>query len=293
LDDLDALRANAERIPYHAALGVRVEAIADAGARVRIPFRDDNANPGRALHGGVTASAIDIAASLAASSGFADAAALEASTLDLSVDYLAAAIGEDITAVATVLRRGKELTYCEVDVRTDAGKRVAIGLVTYRCFDQAANPGGTTRQLARVPGLKTASGERVKGAAMFVMAPFIARLGMQVTDAANGVAVLEMPCTTLHGDAHAALHEGALAALMDTAGALASWSLTGLDMRYKASTVGIHASYHAAAAEPVRAHACTVRRNNEIFSNQVTVVAPASGTLVATASVTYRIVVPA
>ena len=35
--------------------------------------------------------------------------------------------------------------------------------------------------------------------------------------------------------------------LIDTTGALASWSLTGLNFAYKASTVGIHVSHHARA----------------------------------------------
>jgi acyl-coenzyme A thioesterase PaaI-like protein len=80
-----------------------------------------------------------------------------------------------------------------------------------------------------------------------------------------------------------------VAALIDTTGALASWSLTGLDFRFKASTVGIHVNFHAPAYGPLLAHARTLRRNNEIFLNQVAV--SADGEVVATGSVTYRIVV--
>jgi uncharacterized protein (TIGR00369 family) len=88
------------------------------------------------------------------------------------------------------------------------------------------------------------------------------------------------------------VHEGALAALIDTTGALASWSITGLNFAYKASTVGIHVNYHAPARrEEVIADARTLRRNNEIFLNHVRVFGCTSGQLIASGSVTYRIVV--
>ena len=287
----DVLHQRFEQTPYHAALGVRVESIEPDRVRLRIPYKDENSNPGRALHGGVSASTIDIAGALAAWTGLEERPGLETSTLDLSVNYLAAAIGEDVIATAAVLRRGKEIVYCDVDVRTDAGKRIAIGLVTYRAFDRAANPGAAERQRTTTVPMP-APGEKIKHANGFVLSPFIARLGMTVDAAHGGEAVLTMPFKPDNADAAGAVHEGALTALIDTTGALASWSITGLDMSFKASTVGIHANYHAAArGEAVVAQARTLRRNNEIFLNQVTVSGRDSGIVVATGSVTYRIVV--
>ena len=289
--DAARLASRFEAIPYCAGLGLRVEAIAADRVRLRLPYRDENSNPGRALHGGVSASLIDIAGALAAWTGLDDRPGLETSTLDLSVNYLAAAIGEDVVATAEVLRRGKEIVYSEVDVRTDAGKRIAVGLVTFRAFDRAANPAAAERQRSATAAA-VAVCEKIKGADLFVMAPYIGRLGMTVDAAHGGESVLAMPFRAEIADEAGALHEGALAALMDTTGALASWSLTGLNMRYKASTVGIHASYHApAAGEDVVAHARTLRRNNEIFLNQVEVSGRTSGLVVATGAVTYRIVV--
>jgi uncharacterized protein (TIGR00369 family) len=287
----DLLRQRFERAPYHRSLGVRIESIEPDRVRLRVPYKDENSNPGRALHGGVTASTIDIAGALAAWTGIDDRPDLEASTLDLSVNYLAAAIGEDIVATAGVLRRGKEIVYSEVDVRTEAGKRIAVGLVTYRLFDRAANPAAADRQ-RHTPAPPMRPGEKIPHANGFVMSPFIAGLGMKVDAAHGGEAVLTMPFTPDHADADGATHEGALTALIDTSGALASWSLTGLDMSFKASTVGIHANYHAAACgEAVTAHARTLRRNNEIFLNQVVVGGRDRRVVIATGSVTYRIVV--
>jgi uncharacterized protein (TIGR00369 family) len=292
-DQLASLAARCERVPYNQSLGIRIAAIEPDRVRLRVPYKDDNSNPGRALHGGVAASTINIAGVLAAWTGLEERPELETGTLDLSVDYLAAAIGEDIVATAEVLRRGREIVYSDVDVRNDAGKRIAKGLVTYRAFDVTSLPAARERQREATPSLPApATHQLVQHARGFVMVPFIARLGMQVDHAADGQAVLRMPFKTENADADGAVHEGALAALIDTTGALASWSITGLNFAYKASTVGIHVSHHARAVrEEVVAHARTLRRMNEIFLNQVTVSGRDSGRVVATGSVTYRIVV--
>jgi uncharacterized protein (TIGR00369 family) len=292
-DQLASLAARFEGVPYHQRLGIRVESIEPDRVRLRVPYKDDNSNPGRALHGGVAASTINIAGVLAAWTGIEERPALETGTLDLGVNYLAAAIGEDIVATAGVLRRGKEIIYSDVDVHNDAGKRIAKGLVTYRAFDIAAVPAARERQRESVSSLPPAESNRlIQHARTFVTVPFIARLGMVVDHASDAQAVLHMPFKEENADADGAVHEGALAALIDTTGALASWSITGLNFAYKASTVGIHVSHHGRALrEEVVAHARTLRRMNEIFLNQVTVSGRDSGRVVATGSVTYRIVV--
>ncbi|HZP43191.1 MAG TPA: PaaI family thioesterase [Candidatus Binatia bacterium] len=286
------LAARVEDAPYPRALGVRVEAVDEAGARLRVPYKDENSNPGRALHGGVPASAIAIAGALAARAGLEDGSGLETAVLDLAVDYLAAAIGEDIVAEAAVLRRGKELVYVDVDVRTDAGKRIAKGLVTHR----AAPPAPPDRRLARAPADLDAGagGDAVPELARFIVAtPFMARLGLAIAHMHDGRARVALPQRSEHGDGEGATHPGALAALLDTAGAMASWSVVGLDLRSKAATVGITASFHErTGAEDVVAHARTLRRIDEIFLSTVVLVGRDSGRVVATGGVTYRIVVP-
>lgn len=289
-EDPTALAARFERVPYVASLGVRVESIEAERVRVRVPYQDANSNPGKALHGGVAASTVDIAGTLAAWTGIVARPALETGTVDLAVDYLAAAIGEDIVAEAQVLRRGKELTYVDVDVRNDGGKRIAKGLVTHRAFDLGAVPAARERQrYLDVPPPEPPDGEVPQFGRVFVAAPFIARLGMTILAMRDGHAVVRMAPPPASEDGAGHVHEGALAALLDTAGAVAPWSVAGLDYRFKASTVGIHASYHAPATGEVVAEARTLRRNNEIFLNAVTLAC--GGRAVATGTVTYRIVV--
>jgi uncharacterized protein (TIGR00369 family) len=287
----DALVARIADAPYARALGLRVEDVTPQAARVRVPYADSNSNPGRALHGGVAASTIGMAGALVAWSGGSAGPNLDAGTLDLSVSYLAAAIGEDIVADARVLRRGKEITYADVDVRTDAGKAIARGLVTYRAT--AAGPPERERSWTPAPVRSPDVSELPQLARLFVSVPFIARLGISVAAAADGVAIARLPFAGENADADGAVHEGALAALLDTTGALASWSLAGPDLRAKASTVGIHVNFHGRARdETVVAHARTLTRRDESFLNAVIVRGAASGRLVATGSVTYRIVLP-
>jgi uncharacterized protein (TIGR00369 family) len=290
---LDDLAERFARAPYNARLGIVVERLAPDHALIRVPYKDENSNPGRALHGGVMASVIDIGGTLAAWSGLAADKDFEAGTVDLSVNYLAAAIGEDIVAEASVLRRGKEITYCEVDVRNDGGKRIAKGLVTHRAFERALLPGDDSRQLFAGDELgQTQAGDVPRLAQAMMSVPFMARLGLRITDMSGGHARVEMPFIADNADHGEIVHEGALAALVDTTGAMASWSVVGIDFRFKASTVGLHVNYHTPAVrEDVVAEARTRRRNNEIFLNEVAVRGRTSGRVVATGAVTYRIVV--
>ncbi|MGH2960707.1 MAG: PaaI family thioesterase [Solirubrobacterales bacterium] len=54
--------------------------------------------------------------------------------MDLSISLLAAARGSDLRARARVIRRGKAISFIEVDVEDGDGTPVAKRLVTYRVF---------------------------------------------------------------------------------------------------------------------------------------------------------------
>ena len=277
--------------PYCRELGLEVEAVDANGARLRLPYRDGNSNPGKALHGGVAASLIDIAGGLVSLAG-APEGAVAHGTIDVSVSYLAAAIGEEIVADARALRRGKEITYVEVDVATTAGKAIAKGIVVHRVLPEALAAGA--RRFSAPPSADEIPVRPVSDyGRAFMKVPFIARLGMRNEGFEDGNARVRLPfaeANTLDGRR---LHEGAILALMDTTGALSSWSITGMDFRFKASTVAVHGQFIApAAGEDLIAVSRTVRRDEEIFWNSVSVVGVSSNTLVARGDVLYRIVVP-
>ena len=274
--------------PYCRELGLAVVDVGEGEVRLRLPYDDKNSNPGQALHGGVAASMIDIAGRLAAATGFEGDTA--AGAVDVTVNYLAAAIGEEILATGKVLRRGKEISYAEVDVTTTSAKPVAKGLVTTRTVPA----GETTRDFAGGADASTLEpGEVSKLGKAFMKVPFIARLGMRNERMQDGTARVLMPWTPANAAGGDAVHEGAMIALIDTSAAMASWSITGLDFSFKASTVAVHANFCAEArGEDVVALARTLRRKEEIFWNEVTVVGASSGALIAHGDVVYRIVVP-
>ena len=277
---------------YGRELGLVVESVDESSARLRLPYRDENSNPGKALHGGVAASLIDIAGGLVSLAGTPTGEPLASGAIDVSVSYLAAAIGEDIVAEARALRRGKEITYVEVDVATTAGKAIAKGIVAHRVIPASAGAGA--RVFGEPPSADDLPAKNVSDMGRaFMKVPFIARLGLRNEGFENGAARVRMPFAEANTEDGRRLHEGAILALMDTTGALSSWSITGIDFRYKASTVALHGQFIAAAdGEDLIALSSTQRRDEEIFWNAVSVVGAESKKLVAHGDVVYRIVVP-
>lgn len=279
--DTARLRETLAAAPYAVALGLSVDAIDAGSAILRLPYQDGNSNPGRVLHGGVAASLVAAAgeavarAALGAASGPWHTAAIQ-------VAYLAAAIGEEVVARGSLLRAGRELCFVDVSVETTAGKAVAHGLVVVR-GRFGASDAGLPRALpddgAREPG---PMGPHI------ARAPFMGRLGLRVEHMQGGRARLVLPFRDQNASESGGVHEGALLALLDTAGAMAGWAETGPG-RFKASTPAIQARI---LAPPPRAELVAqgrlVHRDREHFVCDVEVAAGEA--VVALGTVTYRIV---
>lgn len=120
-------------IPYHVHIGIQIEETSENYARVRLPFKKELAGGGNAYHGGAISSLMDLTGALAAWSGHDMTKGMKASTVSMTVNYLSAAQGEDVICEARALKRGKELIFCEVDVRLPGGeKHIATGTLIYR-----------------------------------------------------------------------------------------------------------------------------------------------------------------
>ena len=118
--------------PFAGELGVRLDHVGDDEAVLVLPFRPELATMGDVVHGGAISTLIDTAGMAAAWADNTEPETLAGSTVGLTVDFLAAARGSDLTARARVLRRGRSLCFCEVDVTDADGERVAKGLMTHR-----------------------------------------------------------------------------------------------------------------------------------------------------------------
>jgi uncharacterized protein (TIGR00369 family) len=120
-----------ENSAFVAHLGIRVEAMEPDRARLSMPFSDSLPTMGDVVHGGAISSLIDTAAAAAAWSGAEVPEKIRASTVGISVEFLAPARGTGVVADARVLRRGA-ITFLAVDVTDEGGQQVATALVTYR-----------------------------------------------------------------------------------------------------------------------------------------------------------------
>lgn len=136
--------ANLERIakvvatmPFTKHLGMEFVEGREGYAKLRLRFQEENSTAGDALHGGAIASLIDTTGAMAA---WTTAEILSpryfGSTVGVNVNYLSAVIGEDAFAEGQVLKRGKEIIYCDVRVTNLSGKLLAQGTVVYRIMER-------------------------------------------------------------------------------------------------------------------------------------------------------------
>jgi uncharacterized protein (TIGR00369 family) len=283
-------RARAERLlgaPYGRFVGMALVDVAPGRVRLRLPARPDTRNRNGGLHGGVTASLLDVAgAAAAASVAPTDVDAEASSTVDLAVHYLAPAADEGVVVDGTVTRRSRELVFVEAAVATEAGVGVArsVGIVRF------GGPAAVDGPPAAAPPVEASTPLEPwrSGSA------FTARLGVLTARLEPGHAVLVLPARPMLHDPSGALHEGALASLVDSAGGAAAWSVHGFDPQGRAATIAMHLCFdRVPAGEDVVVEARTAWSAAGVFLNTVVLAARRSGRRVAAGSVTYRIVRPA
>lgn len=280
---MDAIRSWVEESPYSQFLGVRLEHLDETSARLRLPYQDENSNPGKALHGGCAASLGTIGSQAIARAALgAGSGAFH--TAQMQVSYLAAAIGEDVIAEAELLRRGKELCFVSVGVKTEEGKPIARITTTVR-----GRMGAEPSEATTTTGDHGESDPGPMGPHIGRV-PFIGHRGIAVEHMTGGTSRLIMPFAGDNADLAGGVHEGAVLALLDTAGAMGSWAESGPGP-YKASTASMQLQNLAPAPKAdLVAYGRCVRRDNEIFFTDVEVASAGDGSVVARGTVLYRIV---
>jgi uncharacterized protein (TIGR00369 family) len=129
----ELIRRWLEASPFVSKLGLGIGELDDAGvATIVMPYDPSLATIGDVVHGGAISSLIDTAAAASAWAGVEAPENMRGTTVAISVTFVAAARGQDATAVARVVRRGKNLAFVDVDVTTGDGAIVARALVTYK-----------------------------------------------------------------------------------------------------------------------------------------------------------------
>ncbi len=280
---MDTIKNWVEQSPYSKFLGVVLEQIDDSSARLRLPYQDANSNPGKALHGGCAVSIGAIAGHAITRAALGEEAG-PFHTAQMQVSYLAAAIDEEVVADARLLRRGRELCFIGIDVATVEGKPIASVTTTVR--------GRFRRDDAHYYVSQGDHGESDPG----VMGPHIGRVpfignrGIRVEHMAGGTSRLAMPLINDNCDDSGGVHEGAVLALLDTTGAMASWAESGPG-KFKASTASMQMQILGPTPKgDLIAYGRCVQNDNEIYWSDVEVASAADGQVSARGTVLYRIV---
>ncbi len=279
-------------IRYHKKLGVELLECGQKRVKLHLPFREENANFGGALHGGIAGSLISIAAlQLGAYQNGGPAANVEATIVSMDVQYLSAAISEPIEAVGGILRKGKEITFVGVNVFKHGDKLVARGSAMVRAVPEGEDKETKAPRMMGRDSFYSGSCDPGPMSEIFQAQPFIKALHLEIEHVKNALAIVRMPFSDdLNGDLDGCFHEGAITALMDTTGALAAWSTVPLEM-HKASTPSMHINFFKkAASQAVYALASVRWQKQEFFLNDVHIVDAKNGSVIADGTVAYRIV---
>jgi uncharacterized protein (TIGR00369 family) len=126
---LEAVQQLITRAPYHQWLGLKVLAVHDDGIEVKATWREEwvvNLER-RYTHGGILAALIDLAADWA----LVQQTGRGVPTIDMRVDYHAAAMPGDLIARGKVVKSGRQFSTAEAQVFDAEGKLVASGRGTY------------------------------------------------------------------------------------------------------------------------------------------------------------------
>ena len=118
-----------DRVYFPSFVGLRVEEIRLGYARMRLPWRDELAQPAGVMHGGAIATLIDTVVVPAIGASYDQMPLML--TISMNLQYLGAVQGEDAVAEGWIVRRGRSTVFCEAAVRTASGAAVATGTLVY------------------------------------------------------------------------------------------------------------------------------------------------------------------
>lgn len=286
---IDQAKVRFARVVFAEFLGIQILDASHERAVLVLPYQPEHANADGPLNGGASASLLHTAGTVAAWTGIDLDKEPHLSCVDMSVHYLSAARQEDVVAEAQVLRRGRDLFFLGVALRTrdPEARPICQGLMMYRAPDYADHQ----PRLHAKHHLLPATG-LIPPDDPWLIEGYTQKLQISYQHHRPGRIRMAMPCTPAHVDERGQMHEGALASIADIAGTAAAWSLVPNREGARGSTVGMQLSYPHPAAEPVIADAYVQQRSEELFFSTVHVTGADTGQLVAMGQVSYRLLQP-
>lgn len=133
-----------QQVPFHNLLGLEIKRYGIEGVEVVIQMKPEligNIHQ-QILHGGVTATVLDVVGGLTAFAGLVASRedwTIEAlqqrlqtlGTIDMRVDYLRPGRGICFTGTGSVIRAGNRVSVCRMELHNEQGTHIAFGTGTY------------------------------------------------------------------------------------------------------------------------------------------------------------------
>ena len=119
-----------ETVFFPQFLGMQLEELKQDYARMRLSYKPELRQPAGVWHGGVIATMLDTVVVPAIGSGYDEPRALF--TIDMQLRYLDPIGEEDAVAEGWVARRGRQIVYCDAEVRAATGRLAATATLTYQ-----------------------------------------------------------------------------------------------------------------------------------------------------------------
>jgi acyl-CoA thioesterase len=115
--------------PLAGVLGIRRERTGEGRSTFALTVRESHMNPHGVVHGGVVYTLVDYAMGGAVTSELG--AGERCATLEVKINYLAAATGGDIVAEASVVSRTRRVAVLEARVHGDGARLLALATGTF------------------------------------------------------------------------------------------------------------------------------------------------------------------
>lgn len=131
-------------MPFNQLLGLKITKFDPKQSEVRFEWQDTLiGNPTqKILHGGVTASALDLAGGTVAAANIVEQltdvtpeklqlSLSKIGTIDLRTDYLRPGRGEEFIVTAHIIRSGSKVAVARMEMHNESGEHIAFGTGTY------------------------------------------------------------------------------------------------------------------------------------------------------------------
>jgi len=131
-------------MPFNKLLGLKITRFNAQSSEVRFKWHDKLiGNPmQKILHGGVTASALDLAGGTVAAANIIEQLSdvtpetiqqglSKIGTIDLRTDFLRPGRGEEFIVTAHIIRSGRKVAVARMEMHNELGEHIAFGTGTY------------------------------------------------------------------------------------------------------------------------------------------------------------------